>query len=178
MESLTSYAGQELVWLSSKTAKRTYQLRDGDRIFATLVQPSLWRQTRVVESATDHWTLTLQGMTGSTLLVSNAMGAEVARLKRSSWKSAARLELTGGGHYTWRAGNWLGAKWVWLDENEQPALHLAPQGVFRARCAVVIEAVETPRSDLALLAALGWYLIQLQNAETAAAVASTTVITS
>lgn len=175
MESLAGYTGQNLTWVSSPTAKRAYELRDGELVFATLVQPGLWKQDRVATTASGQWTLTLSGWTNKTLSIMDMNGVEAGRVKRSSWGRGSILEWGDGSQYTWRATNWWGGKWAWLDANERPIVGFTQQGMFRRRCLVTLAPDAALSVDPALLAALGWDLIQIQNAEAAAVSAATTV---
>lgn len=174
MEDIRPFAGQELVWEPSSAASRAYELRDGEQVVATLAQPNFWKRDRVVTTLADRWSLTPTGFTGSTLVVADAFGVEVARITRASWGRGATLSFMSGDSYDFRAVGFWGRTWLWRDQSEQVVASLKPFGVWRWRCAVTVGPASVPAPILALLAAVGLSLIQVHAAQTASAVAATT----
>lgn len=175
MESLTSFAGRELTWTPSRTAKRTYELGMDGQIVATLYQPSGWRQEHVAATADGRWRFARVGVFHQRLVIADAdTGVEVARMDRSDWTRNGMLTLPDGKQYQWRSGSAWGSKWVWLDAAAQPLLHFRQSGVVRLQCAVTIEPQAATEPHLALLAALGWYLMLLTRDENAAIIAAST----
>ena len=174
MESLTNFAGRELFWTPSRTEKRTYELGMDGRTVATLYQPSIWRQERVAVTAGGRWRFARVGFLRQRLVISDAdTGAEVAQIARSAWTRSVTLTLSDGKQYQWRSGSFWGSKWVWLDAAKQPLLHFRQFGVLRFQCAVMVEPQAASDPHLALLMTLGWYLMLLMRADTAAVVATT-----
>ncbi len=179
MESLARYAGRELRWELSRSAKRTYELRADAEVVATLYQPSRWRATRLGIAADGQWTFARVGMFRPRIVIADASsGAEVARLARSSWSGKASLALPDGSQYQWRSGSAWGSKWAWLDASGQPLLRFRQFGAFRPQCAVTVEPSAAASQHLALLAMLGWYLIMQMNEESAATTAAVIAATS
>ena len=180
MESLSNYAGRELIWAPARTAKRTYELRVDDHILATLSQPSAWRQNRVAVSADGRWSFARVGFFRQRLVIADAdTGAEVASMSSQDWKRQGTLTMPDGRRYEWRNGSFWGSKWAWLDESGQPVMHFKQFGSFRLQCAVVIEPQAASDPRLTFLAALGWYLMLLAHQDSVvAATAATTAATS
>ena len=175
MESLTSLAGRELTWAPSRTARRTYELGMDGQIVATLYQPSGWRQDRVAVTTDGRWRFARVGVLHQRLVIADAdTGAEVARMERSDWTRNGTLTLPDGKQYQWRSGGAWGSKWVWLDAAAQPLLHFRQSGVVRLQCAVTVEPQAASEPHLALLVALGWYLMLLTRDDNAAIIAATT----
>lgn len=174
MESLTNVAGRELIWAPSRTAKRTYELDMDGQTVATLYQPSVWHQERLVVTADGRWRFARVGVLRQRLVIADAdTGAEVAQMARSDWTRKGTLTLPDGRQYLWRSGGFWGSKWVWLDAAEQPLLRFRQFGMLRLQCAVTVEPRAAADSHLALLATLGWYLMLLMRHDTAAVVATT-----
>lgn len=173
MEALQSYVGQELMWSPSRTAKRTYELMAGDQALATLAQPSLWRESRVGQSAEGAWTFARMGVWRPRIVIADAnTGAEVASLERSAWSGKGTLTLPDGRGFAWRSGNMWQSKWVWLDEAGQPVMRFRQFGVVKTRCGVTIDS-SSAEPHLMLLAMLGWFLMLVSQADAAAATSAT-----
>lgn len=173
MGPLQSYLGQELVWTPSRTAKRTYELRAGDQVLATLARPSVWRESRVGTAADGTWTLARVGVFRTRIVVADAgSGAEIARLARSGWTGNLTLTLPDMRRYQWRNGNMWGSKWAWLDDAGHPLMRFKQFGILKTQCAVVIELPAATDPHLTLLAILGWYLMMLTQADAAGAAAA------
>ena len=180
MGMLQQYTGQELIWDSSHTTKRAYELHAGEQILATLTQSSVWNQSRVASSDEGHFTLARVGFFRQRIVVTDATSsAELATMPSTGWSGNSTLTLPDGRIYHWRKSGFWGAKWVWLDSAEQPLMTLSQFGAFRVRCAVTIKPAAATDPHLALLAQLGWFLMLLAQADTvAASTAATTAATS
>lgn len=176
MGMLQHYAGQELVWESSRTAKRTYELRAGEQVLATLTQPSAWNQRRVASSDEGTFTLARVGFFKQRIVIADAISnAEVANMPPSGWSGKGTLTLPDGRIYHWRKSGFWGMKWTWLDSAEQPLMSFKQIGGFRARCAVTIEPAAATDPHLALLAQLGWFQMLLARDDAANSAAASSV---
>ncbi|MGZ3664873.1 MAG: hypothetical protein ACXVDA_10365 [Ktedonobacterales bacterium] len=168
MGMLQHYAGQELIWESSRSAKRTYELRSGDQSLATLIQPSAWNQRRVASSDEGTFTFARVGFFKQRIVIADATAnAEVANMPPSGWSGKSMLTLPDGRIYHWRKSGFWGMKWTWLDGAEQPLMSFKQVGAFRVRCVVTIEPAAAADPHLALLAQLGWFLMLLAQADAA-----------
>lgn len=173
MEMLAAYAGQEVTWTPSPAAKRTYELRAGADVFATLTQPSWWRQDRIGVAADGQWTFARVGVFRSRLVITDTTsGVEAASFTSSGWTGKGELTLPDGRSYQWSSGSVWGSKRVWLDETGQPVLRFRQYGVLRWQCAVTVEPRAATEPHLTLLAMLGWYLMLLANDDAAAMTAT------
>ncbi|HZC07904.1 MAG TPA: hypothetical protein VE338_19870 [Ktedonobacterales bacterium] len=177
MDTLTSYAGHDLTWEPSQTAKRTYELRAVDgQILATLTQPSAWRQNRLGEAAGRRWSFARVGVFRQRLVFADAdSGAEIATMTQSAWSGKGALALPDGCAYQWRGDGGWGAKRVWLDASGTPLLRLKQFGMAKLRCQVSVEPPATD-ANLLFLATLGWYLMLLAHDDAIAVTAATTVV--
>lgn len=176
MGMLQQYAGQDLVWESSRTAKRTYELHAGDQMLATLTQPSAWNQRRAGSSDEGAFTFARVGFFKQRIAITDATsGAEVASMPPAGWSRQTTLNLPDGRTYYWRKSSFWGTKWTWLDSAEQPLMSFKQVGAFRVRCGVTIEPTAATDPHLALLAQLGWFLMLLAQADAAASSAAASV---
>lgn len=176
MGMLQQYAGQEVIWESSRTAKRTYELRAGEQVLATLTQPSVWNQSRIGSSDEGTFNLARVGFFKQRIVIAGAASnAEVASMAPSGWSGNSIVTLPDGRTYRWRKSGFWGTQWTWLDSFEQPLMHFKQAGAFKVRCAVTIEPAAATDPHLALLAQLGWFQILLAQAD---AVAASTAATS
>lgn len=179
MGMLQQYAGQELIWGSSHTAKRTYELRAGDQILATLTQPSAWHERRTGTSDEGKFSFARTGFFKQrTVITDTATNAEVASMPTVTWGGTTTLTLTDGRVYHWHQTSFWASKWGWLDDTQQPMMSFKPLGVFRARCAVIIEPAAAADPHLGLLAQLGWFQILLAQAAIAASSAASSAAAS
>jgi hypothetical protein len=175
MGTLQQYTGQELIWESSHTAKRTYELRAGEQMLATLTQPSTWNQRRTGSSDEGAFTFARVGVLRQRIVITDAAsGAEVANMPPSGRGRDSIITLPDGHTYFWRKSNTWGTKWTWLDSAGQPLMSLKQTGGFTIRCAVTIEPTAATEPHLALLAQLGWFQMLLAQADIVAASAATT----
>jgi hypothetical protein len=166
------------MWTPLRASGRAYELRAGDFVLATLMQPSMWRERRIGTAADGSWTFARTGFWHPRIVVTDTQsGAEVASIARSGWIGKATLTMPDGRGYRWRNGNVWGSKWAWLDDADQPLLRFSQSGVFKLRCAVTIEQSAAGDPHLTLLAILGWYLMLLNQADAAAATSGALVAT-
>ena len=177
MDTLAGYAGHDLIWEPSQTAKRTYELRVADgQTLATLAQPSVWRQDRLGTTAARRWSFARVGVFRQRLVIADVdSGAEIATIAQSSWSGKGTLTLSDGREYLWRGESSWSPKRVWLDASGAPLLRFKQFGMARLRCQV---SVEPPATDVNLLflATLGWYLMLLAHDDMVAVTAATTAV--
>lgn len=177
MGMLQQYTGQELIWESSHTAKRTYELRAGDQVLATLTQPSAWNQRRTGSSDEGAFSFARVGVFRQRIVITNATsGAEVANMPPSGRSRDSIVTLPDGRTYFWHKANVWGTKWAWLDSTEQPVMSFKQSGGFTIRCEVTIEPAAATDPHLALLAQLGWFQMLLAQADIAATSAAATSV--
>lgn len=177
MDTLAGYAGQDLIWESSQTAKRTYDLRASDgAALATLTQPSMWRQDRVGATANRRWSFARVGAFRQRLVIADAdTGAEIATMAPPSWSGKGTLTLPDGHEYLWRGESSWNPKRVWLDASGAPLLRFKQAGFARLRCQITVELPATD-PNLLFLATLGWYLMLLAHDDMVAVTAATTAV--
>lgn len=179
MDTLTGYAGQDLIWESSPTAKRTYELRAADgQALATLTQPSLWRQNRLGVAAGRRWSFARVGVFRQRLVIADAdTGAEIATMAQLTWSGKGTLTLSDGRAYVWRSDSSWTPKRTWLDASGTPLLRFSQSGIAKLRCQVTVEPPATD-PNLMFLATLGWFLMLLAHDDLVAMTAATTAASS
>lgn len=179
MQSIQAYTDHELMWTPLRASGREYELRAGDAVLATLVQPSAWRERRIGAALDGSWSFACAGVWRPRVVVTDTQsGAEVARIARSGWSGKADLDLPDGHRYQWRSGGAWGSKWAWLDDAGQPLMRFSQSGAFKVRCAVTIAPKAAGDPHLILLAMLGWYLMLLTQSDAVAATVATVAVVS
>jgi hypothetical protein len=154
--------GQELHWTQPDPFARTYELRAGAEILATLQWEKPWGSLAVARTATGHWTFQRDGVWHSRIAIRTAdTGAECATF-RSGSGGVGGLEMADGRIFHWSSANLWHVEWTWEDPARQPLLRFRSKiGLRTAEAEVSIEPAGLGHPDLPLLAALGWYLLLL-----------------
>lgn len=169
MKSLHEAIGQELQWVHPRLLRPEYELRVGDEVFARL-QSKGGRRSRVhVETADGSWVIERKGLRQAIRVLPLDADTTLATVKRGMSGQAALL-FPDGRTYTWQCSSFWRGVWTWLDQEGRPLLHL--KGASR----VQLEPAARDLPDLALLTALGWYLLRQQQEEVAAVSAIVPVI--
>lgn len=163
---LNNPAGLQCIWERSPIDNHAYDLRDGLRVYATMLQPSSRSQERVAMMASGQWTLAIPAPRRN-IVIRYQTGAEVAWVERPYWSTSAMLHWSDGSQYMWRPDGWLTGRWSWLDLYGRPAVTTARQGVFSLRFLVGFAQGAALTVDPILLAALGYDLLQIMSHEAA-----------
>lgn len=165
MKSLHEAIGQELQWARPRLLRSEYELRAGDKVFARIEGNGGCRSRVHVETGDGSWVIERKGLRQTIHVLSVDADMTVATVKRGM-SGQATLLFPDGRTYTWQCSSFWRGVWTWLDQEGRSLLHL--KGATR----VQLEPAARDLPDLALLTALGWYLLRQQQLEEVAAVSA------
>jgi hypothetical protein len=164
--------------------KRSFELRAGDDLFATLKFETAVGSLATAESAAATWTFKRMGFFKPRVTV-RVQGAEdnlaVYHLK---WGSAEGvLEFADGETYVWKLANFWATQYQIVDAEGSPLISYTSKidtasDLLKDQARIEIAPEARDKDKLALLLLIGWYLIVLQQEDvlaTATAVASKVV---
>ena len=158
MKSMNEYKEQELRWVHPDKLKGEFELRGGDEVFIRLHPNGAWSSQIVAESANGSLTIKRKGLGQTVTILELESQSELATIKRGMSGQATLLTLDGR-EYRWRCTSFWRDIWTWFNNEDTPLLHL----IRGSR--IQLEAAAHDLPDLALLAAVGWYLHKQQEEE-------------
>jgi hypothetical protein len=176
MLSSTELAGRELLWTPSPGQKKTYELRAGEDIAATVRFERSSLATAEVASAS--WTFKREGFWHPRVTVRLPGSATDLAIFRPGWSGAGTLELSPSRQVHWKSASFWQSSWDWQELDGRPLVHFKGRHKWtKMEAEVAIETMATGLAELPLLVALGWYLLVLLAQDTASA-ATTVAVTS
>jgi hypothetical protein len=183
MKTLATHSGDALHWLQPKALARRYELRSGDDVYAALEFRSSMGTLAVAESAEGTWTFKRVGFLHPRVTVRLDGSEQDVAAYRPRFFGGGSIEIGSGKTFQWRSANFWSTKWGITDAADAPVMEFS-QGVrgkalsdlFKTQVTVEIHWHGTPGIPLVALAALGMYLLLLQEEE--ASTAATVSVTS
>lgn len=159
-------------WSQPHFFRRSYELRAGDSLLATLESRALFNSAAVGTTHSGQSLLRHTGLIrGSVLLSGEDAGA--ARLTfRPGWFGAGVARSERGAELRWKRADFWGRSWRFEDADELPVLTFVRRpGWFKLNLSV--EPAESARAlpELADLTLLGFYLLLLMQRQAHAAAA-------
>ena len=176
MRPIADVADQALVWHQTARLKRNFELRAGDEVVATL---RFQRGTLAdAEAANVRWTFKREGFWHRRVMI-RLLGSDAdSGAVQLSWRGGGTLALSDGRTIRLAAANVWRSEWIWAENQDAPLVRFkSRQGFMKLEGQVDVLGRGVKPDELALLVILGWYLIVLNAEDSAAASASTTVVT-
>jgi len=177
MESLNSASGIRPCWSQPSTLQRSYELRDGKRLFGTLEFAKAWGSLATASLANGEWTLKRAGfLRPRVTLRRRGQENDLAVFQPKAWGAEGELQFEGGHIYAWKPTNFWATKFAFLDGAGRALVTFKPgaeeskwSDIFKHQALVEIDPSASVLDELPLLVALGWYLMVLHHEETASA---------
>ena len=182
MEQLRRVFGQSIFWVQPKALQRQFELRTDDQLIATLRFEKAFGTLATAESADGRWTFKRVGFLSPRVTVRRAGEETDLAEYRPRWTGTeGTLAFAAGRQYHWKTANFWATRFVWRDEGGDLLVTFQSGGkkaklsdVFKTQARVRFEPAGEGGDDLPLLTLLGWYLIVLQQEDSAAVVAAAT----
>lgn len=181
MKPFPAATSNQLEWMQPKTFDRTYELRAGDDLVGTLCWERMLSNLATAETAYGTWTLEQIGVLNQRVEVREGATASLVATVYPKLMGNGVLEFADGRELEWEPTNFWNTDWSFFDAADGQPVALE-EGVENARWRDVFKTQFTVTVDqrqrwspaeLALLAALGLYLIILRQEAAAAATAAT-----
>jgi hypothetical protein len=156
--------GQEFLWQKVKApgVKRAREIVIDGESWCRIRRVKAWGSLMAVESKTGSWTFKRVGWFRTRITIRKADSGENVALFTPSFTwfgSAGTLQFERGGVFRWAGTKSFGREHTFFDQNQMPLLQ------FRGRtgkCRMTF-ASATDSPELPLIAALGYYIIQLHE---------------
>jgi len=159
-------SASELVWQKVPGVRRTRELLVDGRTWVRLRRISAFRSLATVEVGPDTWTLKRVGWFRTRVTVRRAGETDNLAVYTPNWLgSCGTLEFADGRRYRWETTKSFGREHTLFRGDGGAVLR------FRGGSRMQIETAER-EADLPLLAAFGYYLLQLEREDSAAVTAA------
>ena len=174
-----------LEWIQPRTFDRYFELRAGNDLLGTLCWQGVLSNLATAKTVYGSWTLEQIGILSQRVEVREAGTEALLATYHPKLMGNGVLEFADGRVLVWEPTNFWSTDWSFFDEADNSSVALKEgvenarwRDMFKTQMTATVEQQEawTP-SQLALLAALGLYLILLrQQAVAGAATATATVV--
>ena len=173
----------QLEWIQPRSFTHYFELRHGDDLLATLTWERLLSKLATAETAHGAWTLEQPGILNQRVEVREASTGRPVASFYPKLTGSGVLEFVDGPDLEWEPTNFWATNWSFYDESDSPSLAMEEgvQGsrwrdMFKRQFTVTVDHAQWTPAELAMLAALGLYLIILRQEATAGAVAATSAV--
>lgn len=171
---------QELHWVQPKAMQRRFDLLGVTQCFATLEFTSAFGSLATAWTADGAWTYKRVGFFSPRITVRAEGSENDLAIYRPRWTGMqGTLEFAGGQAYLWNTVNFWATRFQITDASGQPVMAFQTglgdfklSDFFKTQARVEINPLAAGSPDLPLLATLGFYLIILQQEDSAGAVAA------
>jgi hypothetical protein len=181
MEKLAAYTGLPLEWLQPKSLERTFELKSGEALLGVLSFRSAFGTLATAETADGVWTFKRVGFLNPRVTMRPAGSEADAAVYTPKFFGGGTLQIMGGPAIEWKAANFWATEWVFAGPDEGSLLRFTSgrekgtfSDIFKTQAVVHVEPAASKSPWLAMLTALGMYLLILHTEDSAATVAATT----
>jgi hypothetical protein len=170
VKSIRDVLGQTLHWQKPEALGRYWELMAGQEVIATLKFERMGGTLATATCADGQWTFKRSGFLHVRVHVRKAGSDQDVAIFFPRWNGSGTLEGPGGARTLWYSKGFFHAQWGWQTETGADVMTLTSSSSFLKHMADVVVAPEASgRSDLALLALVGFYLSVLMTEDAAAA---------
>ena len=181
MDTLSTAIGIQLYWVQPKILDRQFVLRSSENIFGTLSFETAFGTLATATSATGRWTFKRVGFLNPRVTIrEGGANADLAVYWPKLW-SDGWIEFAQGNKFHWKSLKFWGTEWGCANAQEEMLFVLRPgtekhqlSDLLKTQAVVDIQSHAYDIEELPLLVMLGWYLMILNEADTAATVVTTT----
>ena len=169
--------GTSLVWEQPKALSRAYELKTEETVVGRLRFEKFCGSLALAEVGSETWTFKRVGFLAPRV-TARLPGSEVdVALFRPHWGAGGRLSLSDGQQLEWRRMEFWGSQWAFVASDTHAVVGFDQHHRFsRASARVTIHRSSLALPAIAILVALGWYLLILAAADDAAIIATSTVV--
>ena len=176
MQEFLTSAGDELIWNQPKRMERSYELQRHGDPFGTLAFRSMWGTLAHAKNPIQDWTFKRIGFLNPHVTARFPEADSDQALFYPKIFGGGTLQMLDGRPFTWEPINLWRTKWHFIDKSNTPLLSF-DQGkdekkltdLFKLQSTVRVESSRITNLEFSLLVNLGFYLIVLYQADSAAA---------
>ncbi|MCC7156377.1 MAG: hypothetical protein IT161_17505 [Bryobacterales bacterium] len=163
-----------LRWLQPDGWTRSFELRSGETLIGRLEFQSAFGSLAMAEVGEEKWTMKRQGFFSPQVTLRRASFDEDLAVYVPKWTgSKGLLTFKDGTVLHLNSTSFWGGEWAWIDAEERTLVRFHNRGFLRHGADIDVEPGARSRTDLAVLLAMGWYLLYLYQQDTSAVVATT-----
>jgi hypothetical protein len=168
---LRTAQGSELT-LQKRRRTRVFELRDADRVYATLERRSVFGSLAHVATEAGRFTFKRIGFLRSRATIRREGTEDNYAVLEPRWTGEGRVTLADGRELHWERDGFWRPTWRIDDANGATLFWMRSAGFTGNRGLVTLAPGFARTRDAALLIVFAWYLVQLMSEEAAAAAAS------
>jgi hypothetical protein len=158
MNTLSEYAGQELRWVRPNRRRGEYELRAGDEALVRSSYEGAHGGRVRVEAGDDSWLIEQKGLAQRIIVAHLDTETELETpVVERSMTGRATVRFADGRSYRWQCASFWRDIWTWNNSEGTTLLQLKRGSQVQIEPAAQ-ELTGERSTDLALLAALGWFL--------------------
>jgi hypothetical protein len=174
MLKITELTGHELKWVQPDAMKMEYELRDQDKVAATLHFRSSLGSFATATSADGSWTFKRAGFWQTRVTVRRSDSeTDIAVFKNNTWHGGGTLELSDGRKYPASTNFWETQYEFKTESGETLITYKKIHGILHLSSAVEIHSPVKSISETPWMVLLGWYLTVMMHKDSAAVTATT-----
>ncbi len=182
MLSLSDHLTSELSWVQPKARQRTFELKAGEALVGGLTFETAFGSLATATANGQAWSFKRMGFFRPHVTVRQAGGTEEIAVYRPKWSGTeGELTFMEGRVYHWHVANFWATRYE-IQDVEGSALvtyrsggvDSGAKGLFKQQALVDITDLGRTSPDVGPLVLVGWYLIVLQQEDSAAAAIAAT----
>lgn len=173
MTNMSDLTARELQWVQPSAKKQYYELQAGDLAVCSLHMESSFNARAKAINAEGSWDFDRKGFWQRRVTICKAGSAEeLAVYNANTWRQGGTLSMPFGRTYLLKFNFW-NTQFSVTTENEQALLSITKiRGMFHYSGNLEIHSLAKHLPELPWLVPLSWYLIMMQQRDTAAAAAT------
>jgi hypothetical protein len=170
VRSLLDVMDREWIWSRPRLLSRSWELRAGDEVVATLEARS-WLGVRMLgETVGGRWDLRHEGLFRGRAVMRREGDDAEHLVFRPRWFGAGDVTGPGGEDLRWKRGDFLGRRWQFVDRDGHVQLEFVRRpAFFKSSTAVAVTDAGRARADMPELVLLGLFLLRLLERQAHAA---------
>lgn len=159
----------ELEWRQPSALSRSYELKSGDSVLATLKFTKTLGTLATASASGSVWTFKRTGFLNP-VVTARAEGSDSNLAEfRAKWTArSGSLEMATGESLVMRALNFWGSEWGVEDGQGRLLMKIHEKGVVHSSARYEVTEIGRLRQDLGLLLCLSWYVLILMAEDSAA----------
>lgn len=178
METFLTTKGDIFQWAQPKATVRSYELRRHDAPFGSMEFRSMWGTLAWSKDPVQNWSFKRVGFLNPHVTLRMPNSESDYAIFEPKVFGGGTLHTPDGRPILWEPINFWRTKWCFTDKNGTPIMSFI-QGseefklteIFKLQTEVTVESSRITNLEFSMLASLGFYLVVLYSADSAAAAA-------